>query len=331
MIKLDWENVLKFSSESEYYETLGFLSKDDEVVRVYIEHNEKSGARAPQGRLRVRKGKYTFFPEPLKHLFESSVNGKTSETPYVRNLRDQHHFIEHQSSRGKGQTYILKKSSLDDVKATVPKEFLSDFMRGYLWNYTIDTRVINAAELIENAKKKNIQDNENTKTRILTNNEKIGNENLVKKKQKKYDVFLSHSYMDQVQVLSLIDLFNEAEYSVYVDWIEDDALDRNNVTLNTANTLKKRMNASLGLAYVSTENSTESKWCPWELGYFDGKNKSKCCILPIMEPGVYDGQEYLGLYPYLRYDIVDNDTKKDFWVYNVRNNTHTRLRVWLAK
>ena len=35
-------------------------------------------------------------------------------------------------------------------------------------------------------KEKNIQDNENTKTRILTNNEKIGNENLVKKKQKKF-------------------------------------------------------------------------------------------------------------------------------------------------
>ena len=138
MKKLDWGNELKFCSVAEYYETLGFLSKDDEVVRVYIEHNEESGARGPQGRLRVRKGNYNFFPEPLKRLFNSSANGKTSETLYVRNLKDEHHFLEYQSSRGKGQTYILVKSSLADVKATVPEQFLSDFMRGYLWNYTID-------------------------------------------------------------------------------------------------------------------------------------------------------------------------------------------------
>lgn len=331
MIKLDWGNELKFSSVAEYYETLGFLSKDDEVVRVYIEHNEESGARGPQGRLRVRNGNYNYFPEPLKRLFNSSADGKTSETLYVRNLRDEHHFLEYQSPRGKGQTYILVKSSLADVKATVPEQFLPDFMRGYLWNYTIDTRVIKSRDLVENAKKKNIQDNKDSKERILKNNEKIGNDNLTKKKQKKYDVFLSHSYMDQVQVLSLIDLFNEAKYSVYVDWIEDEALDRTNVTYDTANTLKKRMNASLGLAYVSTENSTESKWCPWELGYFDGKNKSKCCILPVMEPGVFNGQEYLGLYPYLRYDAIDNDSKEDFWVYNGKNNTHIRLREWLEK
>lgn len=331
MPKLDWENVLKFNTEPEYYETLGFLCKEEEVVRVYIEHNELSGARGSQGRLRVRKGNFNYFPEPLKKLFCDSVDGKTSETQYVRNLRDEHHFIEVQSERGKGQTYILKKNSLAEVKSTVPKQFLSDFMRGYLWNYTIDTRVIKKKDLLENAENKNIQDNENAKTRILANNERIGNENLAKKKQKKYDIFLSHSYIDQIQILSLIDLFNEAEYSVYVDWIEDSTLDRTNVTFKTANMLKKRMNVSQGLAYVATENSTQSKWCPWELGYFDGKSKSKCCILPIMEPGEFNGQEYLGVYPYLRYDIVDGDIKKDFWVYNARNDTHIRLREWLEK
>ena len=50
-----------------------------------------------------------------------------------------------------------------------------------------------------------------------------------------------------------------------------------------------------------------------------------------MEPGVFNGQEYLGLYPYLRYDAIDNDSKEDFWVYNGKNNTHIRLREWLEK
>ena len=32
-----------------------------------------------------------------------------------------------------------------------------------------------------------------------------------------YDVFLSHSYLDKVQVLALIKLFNKHHFSVYVD------------------------------------------------------------------------------------------------------------------
>ena len=31
---LDWGNVLKFDNEKDYYETLGFLSKDDEYIRM---------------------------------------------------------------------------------------------------------------------------------------------------------------------------------------------------------------------------------------------------------------------------------------------------------
>lgn len=34
-------------------------------------------------------------------------------------------------------------------------------------------------------------------------------------------IFLSHSYLDKVQVLALIDLFHESGFSVYVDWLED--------------------------------------------------------------------------------------------------------------
>ena len=37
---LDWGNVLKFNDENEYYEALGFLAKDEEFIRVYIENND---------------------------------------------------------------------------------------------------------------------------------------------------------------------------------------------------------------------------------------------------------------------------------------------------
>ena len=124
-------------------------------------------------------------------------------------------------------------------------------------------------------------------------------------------------------------MFIDAGYAVYVDWIEDPELDRSNVTVETARILKKRMNSSKGLAYISTTNIVSSRWCPWELGYFDGKKNNRCCILPIMAPGEFNGQEYLGLYPYLRYDHLENTVKNDFLVYNQTSNKHITLREWL--
>ena len=117
---------------------------------------------------------------------------------------------------------------------------------------------------------------------------------------------------------------------MYVDWIEDTQLDRSNVNKDTAQTLRSRMNHLKGLAYVATSNSTNSKWCPWELGYFDGKKNSRCCILPIMESNTFQGQEYLGLYPYIRYSKISGKNKYDFWVYNQGTDEYVILKKWLA-
>ena len=89
------------------------------------------------------------------------------------------------------------------------------------------------------------------------------------------------------------------------------------------------MNSSKGLAYVATTNATNSKWCPWELGYFDGKKNSRCCILPIMESQNFHGQEYLGLYPYLEYAEYSNKNQYEFWVDNQENDEYATLREWL--
>lgn len=89
------------------------------------------------------------------------------------------------------------------------------------------------------------------------------------------------------------------------------------------------MNGSKGLSYVATSNSTNSKWCPWELGYFDGKKNGRCCILPIMESQTFQGQEYLGLYPYMQYAQVSGKEKYEFWVYNQGTNEYVILRKWL--
>jgi hypothetical protein len=64
------------------------------------------------------------------------------------------------------------------------------------------------------------------------------------------------------------------------------------------------MRQSGSLVWVATEAASESKWMPWELGYFDGYRPSQVAILPLVDrPGqLFKGQEYLALYP-----VIDKD------------------------
>lgn len=116
---------------------------------------------------------------------------------------------------------------------------------------------------------------------------------------KTYDVFLSHSYQDSDVILGVKAIIESLGLSVYVDWIDDGGLDRNSVTAKTAEILRVRMRQSSSLIYVHSAQSPDSKWMPWELGYFDGFRPSFVWILPLVvsSDSEYKGQEYLGLYP----------------------------------
>ena len=91
------------------------------------------------------------------------------------------------------------------------------------------------------------------------------------------------------------------------------------------------MKHSKCLSYLTTENITKSKWCPWEIGYFDGLKQSKCCILPVMEYGCeFNGQEYLGLYPYLEYaSFAGVDAACEFYICNQNRTEFIKLRDWI--
>lgn len=116
---------------------------------------------------------------------------------------------------------------------------------------------------------------------------------------KQYDVFLSHSTRDADIVLGVKLLLEELGKTVYVDWIEDSELDRTKVTPETAAVLRERMKSCASLIFIATENSSTSKWTPWELGYFDGFKQGGVAIFPVLEDwnSSFEGQEYLGLYP----------------------------------
>ncbi len=134
---------------------------------------------------------------------------------------------------------------------------------------------------------------------------------------KEYDIFLSHSFSDAEIILGVKRIIEEQGRSVYVDWIEDKGLDRKNVTAATAGILRHRMRSCKSLIYATSQNSSQSKWMPWELGYFDGFRPEKVSILPIVE--TYDsewaGQEYLGLYPVIE-KLNLNETLMPFVIHD---------------
>lgn len=90
------------------------------------------------------------------------------------------------------------------------------------------------------------------------------------------------------------------------------------------------MKSSKCLAYLTTQNIANSKWCPWELGYFDGLKNSKCCILPVMDYATdFEGQEYLGLYPYLEYvDRTSYGIRSGFYICDKNHSRFIKLKDW---
>lgn len=121
---------------------------------------------------------------------------------------------------------------------------------------------------------------------------------------RRYDIFLCHSSLDAKTILGLKEYFASFDLTTYIDWHDDQKLDRSKVNRETADILRTRMRSSECLLYASSDNSSNSKWMPWECGYFDGI-KSKVAICPISESATqsltnqYNGLEYLDLYPYL--------------------------------
>lgn len=114
-----------------------------------------------------------------------------------------------------------------------------------------------------------------------------------------FDIFLSHSSKDAELVLGVKAILEKEGITVYVDWHDDPQANRDNVTPKTAELLRIRMKQSKSLVFMATDNASDSKWMPWELGFFDGLSDGAVAILPLVnyDGQAYKGQEYLGLYP----------------------------------
>lgn len=145
-----------------------------------------------------------------------------------------------------------------------------------------------------------------------------------------FDIFLSHSYKNKEIVFGTKQLFNDYGFKVYVDWIDDNNLDRTKVNKLTADLLRGRMKQCKSLVFLETQEAQDSKWTIWELGYMDGVTK-KVAILPVLNNmnDPYKGQEYLSLYPYIQESYIQeyNDFKQNLNI--ITENNVLPLKKWL--
>jgi hypothetical protein len=71
---------------------------------------------------------------------------------------------------------------------------------------------------------------------------------------------------------------------------------------------------------------------PWELGFFDGYSNGRVAILPITrsQRDEFEGQEYLGVHPYVDVAEIGNTQRRALWV-NRSTNRYGLFGIWLKE
>lgn len=108
--------------------------------------------------------------------------------------------------------------------------------------------------------------------------------------------FLCHSHQDRALAEGLQQLLAEQGLMLYIDW-QDSAMP-SEPNRQTAERIQTAIRESSIFIFLATENSTKSRWCPWEIGYADGCNKGdRIAVMQTKDShGHFYGNEYLNLY-----------------------------------
>ncbi|MDH1428882.1 toll/interleukin-1 receptor domain-containing protein [Comamonas aquatica] len=128
-----------------------------------------------------------------------------------------------------------------------------------------------------------------------------GGQTVIIKRASQRTAFLCHSHHDRELALGLQAFLREQGLDLYIDWQDSSMPSQPNA--DTANKLRQRIVGSEWFLFLATQNSMASRWCPWELGYADGKKPlDKIAIVPTRDGHGTHGNEYLQLYRRIEVD-----------------------------
>lgn len=116
------------------------------------------------------------------------------------------------------------------------------------------------------------------------------------KKAGQMTAFLCHSHKDRAMAEGLQQLLKESGVDLYIDWQDSEMPEQPN--RETADRIKSRILQTDRFVFLATSNSMNSRWCPWEIGFADGKKSIEHILLvPTQDAyGSFFGNEYLQLY-----------------------------------
>lgn len=162
--------------------------------------------------------------------------------------------------------------------------------------------------------------------------------------KEKVKIFLSHKHddLDFPEVQHIIKFFESSfNVKVYID--SKDANMPAVTNSKTAERIKNKIIMADKFIFLATNNSIQSMWCNWEVGFgdfakFDSNN---IAIFPMLDKknvtSDYKGNEYLRIYPSIVYQDgtqkYDNGRiiTKGYYYKKLNGNTYylTKLEDWL--
>lgn len=144
--------------------------------------------------------------------------------------------------------------------------------------------------------------------------------------------FLSHSSKDQELLEGTIEVLHNHGARVYIDEIDPEMPPY--TSAETANLLKQRISQTKRFVLLTTENSKDSRWVPWELGIADGdKGLMNIALFPASDRAGNDhwtSWEYLGLYRRIVWGKLSGYKDELWMVLDAKASTAVPLKKWLS-
>lgn len=114
------KNQVRFNSESDYYELLGYLANSSNSTRIVWEKNDEQGAWGQEGRIEFTNQVSNNLKAILKHTAgNATLNSRVNCNDFIENIKENHNFR------------IGGVQNKENIFETVPENFEEDFERGY--------------------------------------------------------------------------------------------------------------------------------------------------------------------------------------------------------
>ncbi|QIA03840.1 toll/interleukin-1 receptor domain-containing protein [Pseudomonas fluorescens] len=169
---------------------------------------------------------------------------------------------------------------------------------------------------------------------FTANRSKSGREQLLRSNASSggTSTFLSHSSKDHELLEGAMEVLYNHGARVYIDEIDPEMPPY--TSTETAALLKQRISQTRRFVLLTTENSKESRWVPWELGVADGEKSLVNIALFPASDSTYDDSwtswEYLGLYQRIVWGKLSGHEKELWMVLDAKANTAVTLSNWLS-